>query len=114
MTPGTTPTNTFTLPITPPSGTKFRVVYAQGEDHNEVFLFDKTTEDCTIEGNKLTVRLEAHETMKIDTTPKWHNGKFELLPVKMQVGMETPAGDIFWSNIIEESPDRLLKKDGVV
>lgn len=112
--PGTTPTNTFTLPFIPPSGSKFTVVYAQGEKHKEKILFEKNGTDCKIDGDKLTVRLEAEETLLIDSTPKWSHGKYAPFPVLMQIGIKTPDGTKLWSHIIEASPGRILKPDGVV
>lgn len=109
--PGTTPTNTFTLPITPPDGTKCCVVYAQGEPYKEKILFVKNSEDCKIESNKLSVRLKAEETRLIDSTPKWSNGKYEPFPVLMQIGLRTTDGTIIWSDIVSEPPGRVLAPD---
>lgn len=114
--PGTTPTNTFTLPFTPQSGSKFTVVYAQGEKHKEKILFEKSGEACKIDDNKLKVRLEAENTRLIDSTPRWSrsSGKYAPLPIWMQIGIETPDGTTLWSHVIEASPGRVLKPDGVV
>ena len=112
--PGTTPTNTFTLPIVPPTGTKLRIVYAQGEEYKEKVLFEKTGNDIEVDGKTLQVRLKAEETRLIDQSPKWSNGKFEPFDVKMQVGIETTDGTIIWSDVISEPPGRVLKPDGVV
>ena len=111
---GTTPTNKFTIPFIPPNGARFTVVYAQGEKHNEKILFEKKDEDCKIDGNKLSVRLEKSETLLIDSTPKWSNGKYAPLPVWMQIGIEAPDGTTLWSHVIEATPGRVLKPDGVV
>lgn len=111
---GTTPTNTFTLPFEPPIGTKFRIVYAQDEKNKEVILFERTTGTCTVEGCKLSVRLTAEETLMFDCTPHWVDGRFQPLPVWIQIGYETPGGDINWSKPIETTVERCLRKDGVV
>ena len=111
---GSTPDNTFTLPFAPPDGTEYRIVYAQGEEYKEKIIFEKTTKDCTVEGNKVTVRLTAKETLLFDCSPKWINHKFMPCPVWIQIGVATPGGETLWSDIIETTPGRCLKKDGVV
>ena len=114
MRQGTTPENSFTLPFQLPDGTEYRVVYAQGEEYNETILFEKTTQDCIIEGNKVKVRLTAEETMLFDCTPRWHKNTLAPIPVWIQIGYTTPGGETNWSDIIETTPERVLKKDGVV
>ena len=111
---GTTPRNSFELSFTPPDGTEFRIVYAQGEDDQEKILFEKTTESCTVEGKTVTVRLSAEDTLRFDCTPRWYKGILQPYPVKIQVGVRTPGEDILWSDIIETTPGRCLKRDGVV
>lgn len=111
---GTTPTNTFTLPFTPPSGSRFTVVYAQGEEHKEEILFEKNGDDCKNEGNKLMVRLEKKDTLRIDSKPRWSHGKYAPFPVLMQIGIEAPDGTVLWSHIITADPGRVLKPDGEV
>lgn len=111
---GTTPEHSFTLPFTLPEGTEYRIVYAQGEKYKEKILFEKTTEDITVDGDTLVVELKAEETLLIDCTPKWVGGKFEPPPVKVQVGYRTPGSKIMWSEILEKAPGRLLKEDGEV
>lgn len=111
---GTTPTHTFTLPFDPPKGTEYRIVYAQGEDHKEKTLFEFTAERVEVSGRVLSVRLKQAETLLFDCSPKWWGCKFEPLPVKIQVGVETPGEDILWSRIITTTVDRCLRKDGVV
>ena len=114
MISGSTPTNTFTLPFDPYEGTKYRIVYAQGENRKEKILFEKTTEDCTVNGRVVSVRLTQEETLLFDCTPHYLYGKCEPYPVKIQIGVESPGGDVLWSNIIETPPERCLKRDGVV
>lgn len=112
---GSTPTNTFTLPFAPPYGSEILIVYAQGEDHKESILFEKTAKDCAIDGNVVSVRLSADETLRFDCSPHYHNGKYEPYPVKIQLGIKYPndtGADILWSDIIETPPERCLKGNG--
>ena len=107
---GTTPTHNFTLPFDVPEGSAIRIVYAQ----NEVIILEKTMEDCTVSGKCVTVRLTDAETLAFDCTPHYHNGRFEPYIVEIQIGIKTPHGDKLWSEIITETPERCLRKDGVI
>ena len=111
---GTTPTHTFTLPFEPPEGTECRIVYAQGEDFKENILPELTTERCKFEGTKVSVKLKHEETLLFNCQPVYHLAGYKTLPVKIQIGVETPSRDILWSDIIETTVERCLKKDGVV
>ncbi len=111
---GTTPTHTFMLPFEPPAGSAIRVVYAQGEDHKEQILFERETSSCSINGSTVVVKLTPEETCLFDCTPRWCDGVLRPYPVKIQVGVRTPANDILWGNIIVTTVERCLRKDGVV
>lgn len=114
MVRGSTPTHTFTLPFEPPSGSEFRIVYAQGEDYKEKTLFELITQRCGVDGRKITVRLKQAESLLFDCTPVWIKGRFAPPPVKIQVGVQTPGNDILWGEIINTTVDRCLRKDGCV
>lgn len=111
---GTTPTHTITLPFEPPVGSEYRIVYAQGEDYKEQTLFELTTERCTINGNVISAKLKREETLLFDCTLHYFSGKYSTLPVKIQIGVQTPGEDILWSNIFTTTVDRCLREDGVV
>lgn len=111
---GTTPLNTFTLPIEPPAGSNYRIVYSQGLDYKEKILFEITTERCSVDGCVVSVKLKQEETLLFDSAPHYYNGKYALYPVKIQVGLQTPGNDISWSDIIVTTVERCLRKDGVV
>lgn len=111
---GTTPTHNFTLPFDPPEGTEYRIVYAQGEDFEESILFELTTERCAIDGRNVSVKLKQEETLLFNCHPVYHSGGYKTLPVKIQIGVQTPSRDILWSDIKVTTVERCLKKDGVV
>lgn len=111
---GTTPQHNFTLPFDLPDGSIVRVCYAQGEDYKEQILFERTTESCKINGNVVQVKLTAEETRMFDCSPCWVGGKYIAKPVKIQVGVKTPGGEILWSQIIETTVERCIREDGVV
>lgn len=107
---GTTPTHHFTLPFSVPDGSVIRIVYAQ----NEQIIVEKTTEACTVNDTCITVRLTDEETLRFDCSAHYHNGRCEPYPVEIQIGIKTPLGDKLWSEIITETPERCLRKDGVI
>jgi hypothetical protein len=111
---GTTPRHTFTLPFDVPQGSEIRIVYAQGEDNKEVILFELTTGRCTVNGRQIQVKLKQEETLLFNHTPVFNNGKYAPLPVKIQIGVQTPGDDILWSNIVSTTVDRCLREDGRV
>lgn len=89
-------------------------MYAQGEDNKEKILFELTTGRCSIVGSVVTVKLKREETLLFDCTPVYHSGGFSALPVKIQIGVQTPGEDILWSHIIDTTVERCLRKDGVI
>ena len=111
---GTTPQHTFTMPVEMPNDTEYRIVYAQGEEYKENILFEVETKDCVVEGLNLTVTLTTEQTLKFDQTPHWYKGQYAPYPVWIQLGYKTPDNEIQWSNIIQTTVERCLRKDGVV
>lgn len=107
---GTTPMHTFTLPFEVPEGSSVRVVYAQ----NEQILVERTTETCTIDKNTITLRLTDEETLRFDCQPHYVDGRYEPHMVEVQIGIKTPSGDKLWSDIMTDTPERILRKDGVI
>ena len=112
MVPGTTPKHTFTLPFTPPAGSKFNIVYAQGVKYSEKVLFEVTTSRCEVNGREVSVRLFQEETKKFNQTPQMVQGVLKVLPAWIQIGVKTPLGDVLWSEPIQTTVDRLLKPGG--
>ena len=110
MVRGSTPKHTFNLPFEVPEGACVRIVYAQ----NDVVIVEKTATDCNISGSEVVTRLTSEETLLFDCTPHFHNGRKEPYPVEIQIGIKTVTGDKIWSNIIETTVDKCLRKDGVI
>lgn len=107
---GNTPTHTFTAPFDILPDTAVRIVYAQ----NDRVVLERTTESCTIDGNKIIVDLSQEETLLFDTEPHYEGGKYQPYPVEIQVGIRTAGGKVAWSDIITDTVERILRKDGVV
>lgn len=111
---GSTPTHTFTLPFDPIEGADWKIVYAQGKDYEEKFLFEVTTKRITIDGRVLSLKLKQEETLLFDCEPHFYEGARKPYPVKIQIGMQSSGNDILWSDIIVTTVERCLRKDGCV
>lgn len=57
---GTTPTHTFQIPFSTNLLNEIRITYAQG---NSVIV-EKRTEDCSLNGSDITVKLTQEETLR--------------------------------------------------
>lgn len=86
MMKGTTPTHVFTLPVNVDVIKTIRIIYAQGG----VERVTKSTEDCTMEGNRVTVKLTQEDTFAF----------MEDECVEVQVRVLTTSGDALASRII--------------
>lgn len=114
---GTTPEHTITLPFEVPEGAYLRIVYAQADEKaadGERILFEKTEKDCTVSGKNVITELTSDETLRFDCGLHFYKGSFRTLPVFIQLGIETAAGEKAWSHIIETTVERCLRKDGVI
>lgn len=110
MRQGTTPTHNFGIPFEIPEESKIRIVYAQ----NENVILERTTETCSVSNQCVSVTLTADETLRFDCSNHYINGRYMPYPVEIQIGIETPAGSRLWSEIITETVERCLRKDGVI
>lgn len=63
---GTTPTHTFTLPISAEGFKNLSIVYAQ----NDKVIVRKEKKDCNIEGTEIVTRLTQKETLRFDDKEK--------------------------------------------
>lgn len=59
---GTTPTHTFVIPMEAAGIKCVKVIYAQDDDT----IVEKSTSDCTLEGNTISTVLTQEETLKFD------------------------------------------------
>lgn len=107
---GTTPTHNFTVPFEIPSGSKIRIVYAQ----NDAIILERTTETCNVSSNSISVDLSDDETLLFDCQEHFYDGKVQQYPIEIQIGIKTPDGKKMWSDILKDTPERCLRKDGVI
>lgn len=96
---GTTPTLEFTLPFDTDILAEAWVTMAQ----NKEVVLDKQMSECQCSGNVLTVKLTQEDTLAL---------KCNCL-VEIQVRVKTKEGEALASEVVTESPDRILK-DGVI
>ena len=62
MIKGTTPTHIFTIPFDTSVLDKVKITYAQ----NDAIVLTKTTENCALEENKISVTLTQEDTFAFD------------------------------------------------
>lgn len=91
---GTTPKHTFVLPFDESFISKVRVIYKQGMK----VILKKETEDCDIEGNRVTVKLSQQETFLFDED--------EL--VKIQIRVLTSGNESLKSYTIKKAVTECL------
>lgn len=95
---GTTPTLEFVLPFDTNLLAEAYVTLAQIGD----VVLDKPLSECTLDGDKMTVKLTQEDTLKLKT------GQVEI-----QIRAKTIDGDVIASDIILTSAQKILK-DGVI
>lgn len=86
MIQGSTPKHTFKLPFDTSLIDKIRVTYAQ----NGIPLLTKEKEDCTLEGDTVTIRLSQEETLKFDENAR----------VQVQIKAKSTDEDVTISKIL--------------
>lgn len=91
---GTTPTHIFEIPFEKALIKTVKITYSQ----NGTVVFCKNTEDCTIEDDKITVRLTQEETLAC---------KISSL-VSIQLRILTIDGDALSSDIMVDSVQNSL------
>lgn len=107
---GTTPTHIFTMPFQIPNGSRIRVVYVQ----NNNIILECTTERCEIDNNIISYKLTSDETLLFDCDMHYIEGRYQTVPIEIQVGIHTPDDNKMWSNIITTSVEKCLREDGVI
>jgi len=94
---GTTPTNTFTVPIDLTGAVEMKIYYAQlGR-----VIFEKTLPDITVSSTKLITTLTQQETLRLKDTE----------PVEIQIRARMPNGSAPESDIIVTDVGRVLKDE---
>lgn len=91
---GTTPTHTFKLPFGTEYVAKAKVSYKHGDE----LLLRKDTADCKLEGNTISVTLTREETVKFP----------DDAIIKVQLEIETPAGDALKTRVYSLHASELL------
>lgn len=86
ITRGTTPKHTFVVPFNTSEIVKVLVVYSQ----NDIEVFHKKTEECTMSDNNVIVKLSQEDTLKLR-----HGQK-----VQIQLKVLKTDGDVYVSVII--------------
>lgn len=92
---GTTPTHTFTLPFDAGIIKSLKITYAQGAN----VILTKKLEDCTVEGNDISVKLTQEDTLLFNYYDQ---------DVEIQVRILTNSGDAMASNIHKLSLSKCL------
>lgn len=86
---GTTPTHIFSMPFGVDEVEKLRILYVQ-----DGVKIVKTTDDCTLEGSTVTVRLTQEDTLSLSSDAV----------VKIQLRVLTTAGEALVSDVIRVKP----------
>ena len=94
---GTTPTHIFTLPFDASLVTDVRVLYSQG---GKIYI-RKCMEDCSLSGNKVTLKLTREETMSLQ------GNSFLSIQIEVWVNNE----EAFVSEIIMTSVSECLDSE---
>lgn len=95
MLPGSTPINKFTIPFDESEVAGVWVIYS----HNGTDLIQKSTPDCTVAGNKVSVKLTQEETLKF----------LRCANLEIQVWVKTTGGDMVGSNVMTVGVDKSLR-----
>lgn len=99
MRQGTTPTHNFTIPFGVSSIKEVMVLYAQ----DDTVIVRKNTEDCTMVGNVVSVKLSQEDTFKFDHKKN----------VQIQIRVLTTTDDALLSDIKVVDVQKCLD-DGVL
>ena len=99
MTPGTTPTHTFNLPISTDDVAALRITYEQSGK----IVLQKEKEDCTLRDKQVIVKLSQEDSLQFDSN----------VIVRIQLKVLTTGGDVIISKVIKKSTNIVLDK-GVI
>lgn len=107
---GTTPTLTFTLPYDIAISALY-ITFVQGDKT----ILEKTIDDVTIDGNKITLSLTQDDTLLFEAPLSQPQPPFSKMPdiVLIQLRLRDENGNAVASQIIKTTVDAILK-DGVI
>jgi len=94
---GTTPTQSFVLPFDSSKITAVKITYKQGND----IVLEKRLSDCSIEPDRITVRLSQEDTFK------FVNAK----PLQIQLRVVTIGGDALATKVYQEQVEQSLDEE---
>ncbi len=97
MTPGTTPTHTFNLPISTDEIAALRITYEQSDK----ILFKKKKDECELIDKKVIVRLKQEETLLFESN----------VIVRIQLKGRTTGDDVIVSKVIKKPTNIVLDKE---
>lgn len=97
---GTTPTHTFTIPISVDMVKAVEITYCQAGN----IVLQKYIDDCTLEGNAIATTLTQEDTFKFN----------HEINVEIQVRVLDLGGAVFASNIMCVDVEKCLSKDVLV
>lgn len=99
MTPGTTSTHTFNLPISTDEVAELRITYEQSGK----IILQKEKDDCTLNDKQVIVKLSQKESLQFASN----------VIVRMQIKALTTGGDVLISKIIKKSTNIVLDKEAI-
>jgi len=99
MIPGTTPTHTYTLPLSEEEIENLRVTYEQGGK----IVCQKEKEDGVLEANVFTLKLSQQDTL----------GFTANAPVRIQLKALTTGGDVLVSEVFKRPVSIVLDKEEI-
>lgn len=99
MVRGTTPTHSFSIPFDTSEIDELFLTYSQ----NGQVVFEKQKEDCELIDNEIRVHLTQDDTLLLSDKKQ----------TEIQLAVKTRGGDVFRSNIINVSTERILHDDKI-
>lgn len=97
---GTTPTHIFKIPFDTANLKEVRIFYAQ----NKKVIVEKTTENCVMEENKITVKLTQEETLRFS----------HMKNTEIQLKVMTTDGTVMATHPLQVHVCEILKDEVLV
>jgi hypothetical protein len=99
MIPGTTPTHTYTLPLSNNDIENLRITYEQGGK----IVCQKEKADCTMDGTQAVVKLTQQDTLGFTSNAN----------VRIQLKVLTVGGDVLISEVFKKPVEIVLDKEEI-